>query len=659
MTAEDFTEVQPGDELEVFDAELEPFDAPPPAPTVQVVMDVVAYPSDRRAVVPWSSRQQLAEHARHRTKKAAHVVAFHVVRSPKYAAKVAVIRTPVGAWRMAKGLVDWLTVADARDHIRSATRQEWKDLTAQRDKTAQRRQAIFWKAALPVTLAGLVVLVFLATTTVLICTLICLAAVAALVGGRGIQVTDRATEPSGMPDETKIRHAFARALKFRDDAEPVRVVGAGPRKVQGGTEFTVELPYGSKTPSDAVLAAPVIAHNLDHDPDTVIVETVRGKGRQVKVWMVDGDPYDRPASVTPFARLEPVSIWEPFRVGLDLRQQEVLLSLMWTSLLIGANPRMGKSFSMRLVGLACALDPYTKPSFFDFKPQGDWSPLRPVARQFGEDDSDEGIREFAEWLAHLRHEEMPRRRKVLVGMDAERNPEGKLTPELCRDFSLGLQPMPQFVDEIQVPMGHRKYGKQIQEDTADIARRGPAVGVAVIGGTQKPGSNALPPDIRDVFSTRWALFCGNRHVSEAVLGESTKDGFDASKLPADVPGSSILTGQGAVTGACRFRADLADARVATAIVKRGVELRRALAPLAAAAEQGDRDSILVRCLAQWPGDGKNASTEALARAVGLSKDVLRRQLAEFGVAEQKSVWFQGSAPQGYKREHLDAALGRS
>ena len=64
MTPED---IQPGEELEVFDAELEPFDAPPPATVQVVVQDVVAYPSDRRAVVPWSSRQQLAEHARHRT----------------------------------------------------------------------------------------------------------------------------------------------------------------------------------------------------------------------------------------------------------------------------------------------------------------------------------------------------------------------------------------------------------------------------------------------------------------------------------------------------------------------------------------------------------------------------------------------------------------
>jgi hypothetical protein len=51
------------------------------------------------------------------------------------------------------------------------------------------------------------------------------------------------------------------------------------------------------------------------------------------------------------------SIWRPEKSGKDERDAPVSLALMWVSLLVGAQPRKGKTFAAWLVALHAALDP--------------------------------------------------------------------------------------------------------------------------------------------------------------------------------------------------------------------------------------------------------------------------------------------------------------
>ena len=44
--------------------------------------------------------------------------------------------------------------------------------------------------------------------------------------------------------------------------------------------------------------------------------------------------------------------------GLDQFGRKVAFCLMWISLLIGAQPRRGKTFAARLIALFAALDPF-------------------------------------------------------------------------------------------------------------------------------------------------------------------------------------------------------------------------------------------------------------------------------------------------------------
>ncbi len=65
--------------------------------------------------------------------------------------------------------------------------------------------------------------------------------------------------------------------------------------------------------------------------------------------------------------------------GGDQRIKPVSILLMFASVLIGSKPRMGKTMALRILALACALDPTARIRAWELKGTGDlsaWSPWR-------------------------------------------------------------------------------------------------------------------------------------------------------------------------------------------------------------------------------------------------------------------------------------------
>jgi S-DNA-T family DNA segregation ATPase FtsK/SpoIIIE len=105
--------------------------------------------------------------------------------------------------------------------------------------------------------------------------------------------------------------------------------------------------------------------------------------------------------------------------------------------------------------------------------------------------------------------------------------------------------------------------------------QGPSAGVILLDSSQKPSGvgagdvGRLFNRFRDNHQVRFALRCGNRVVSEAVLGgDAYSEGYDASALPIgdgtngtkDYRGVGILYGASDQTPTVRtFLADHADA----------------------------------------------------------------------------------------------------
>src|SRR5207248_1248477 len=81
------------------------------------------------------------------------------------------------------------------------------------------------------------------------------------------------------------------------------------------------------------------------------------------------------------AKADRVDFWKGFRFGQDARKRPVRLAMVWSSLLVGAIPRMGKTFAARLPAAAGALDPWVQLFVFDGKGGKDWQPFELVAHR--------------------------------------------------------------------------------------------------------------------------------------------------------------------------------------------------------------------------------------------------------------------------------------
>jgi S-DNA-T family DNA segregation ATPase FtsK/SpoIIIE len=118
----------------------------------------------------------------------------------------------------------------------------------------------------------------------------------------------------------------------------------------GGWAVTVDLPPTRKA-TDVIKNREALASALAVDEVQLIAERVRGTGGhagRVSLWVADTDPYTGPPAPTPLLDLPQWDAWQPVPFGRDARNRAITLALAWTSLLIGAIPRQGKTFAARL-----------------------------------------------------------------------------------------------------------------------------------------------------------------------------------------------------------------------------------------------------------------------------------------------------------------------
>ena len=147
-----------------------------------------------------------------------------------------------------------------------------------------------------------------------------------------------------------------------------------------GSQVVVYLPYGG-TFAKVVDARPQIASGLDVAESQIYFTKDAKSERRHTLRVLDEDPLSGPAGRTPLLDCKQRSIWRKAPFGLDQFGRKVAICLMWISLLIGAQPRRGKTFAARLIALYAALDPYVDITLIDGKSSKDWQPLRYVAHR--------------------------------------------------------------------------------------------------------------------------------------------------------------------------------------------------------------------------------------------------------------------------------------
>ena len=346
-----------------------------------------------------------------------------------------------------------------------------------------------------------------------------------------------------------------RDAKLIGKDETLRLVERATR-IGDGWAITVDLPATRKA-ADVIKNREALASALAVDEVQLIVERVRGNGGhagRVSMWVADEDPYATPPLRTPLLAVQRWDAWRPVPFGRDARDRRIDLPLVWTSLLVGAIPRQGKTFAARLAAAGLILDPYTRLYVADFKAGKDWDAAAQVAHRFMSGDESAHVLALVGWLVELVAEVQGRYRRMR-DLDDLTCPESKVTPEMSRDPALNMPITAMFIDEVQVPLEDRTpyevegkkltAGEYVGELLTWLAKKGPAAGIVLVLATQRPDSKTIPTGLRAVLGSRFALRVMDWRDSNIVLGEQMNTrGYDSSRLLASHKGVGILRPDG-------------------------------------------------------------------------------------------------------------------
>jgi S-DNA-T family DNA segregation ATPase FtsK/SpoIIIE len=346
-----------------------------------------------------------------------------------------------------------------------------------------------------------------------------------------------------------------RDAKLIGKDETLRLVERA-RRIGEGWAVIVDLPATRKA-ADVVKNRDALASALAVDEVQLIVERVRGNGGhagRVSMWVADDDPYASPPLRTPLLGVTRWDAWRPVPFGRDARDRRIDLPLVWTSVLVGAIPRQGKTFSARLAASGLVLDAWVRLYVADFKAGKDWDAAGQVAHRFMSGDEAEHVLMLVDWLVELIAEVQGRYRRMR-DLDDLTCPESKVTPDMSRDKALNMPITAIFIDEVQVPLEDRTpvdvqgkkltAGEYVGELLTWLAKKGPAAGIVLVLATQRPDSKTIPSGLRAVLGSRFALRVMDWRDSNIVLGEQMNTrGFDSSRLLASHKGVGILRPDG-------------------------------------------------------------------------------------------------------------------
>ncbi|MFI0908699.1 cell division protein FtsK [Streptomyces sioyaensis] len=511
----------------------------------------------RRPIVPeWlKSTNELKTAATWVAGHYGHTAGYHALRSPVYAGRLA-LQAPRGAAKFLGGTMRWASDAEGDPVRRAMVVKEdaatYLKLSRQRDGRVRLRTIVVILATF-IGLGAALALYVLAPAWLMA---VSVSTVVLALGRAGDAADDpvinRAVE---LPKAQKLTSDIVlRAL----GALGIPAINQAQSKGREGFTFTApitrdgpgwraegDLPYGV-TVSDVIERRDKLASGLRRPLGCVWPEAVPDEhtGRLV-LWVGDQDMSKARKPAWPLAKSGTVDLFKPVPFGTDQRGRWVNVTLMYIAGIIGAIPRMGKTFLLRLLLLIAALDPRAELHTYDMKGTGDLDPVgNAVSHRHAAGDDDEAIeytiRDFRDLRTELR-----RRTKMIRSLPRDICPESKVTSELASKKELGLHPIVIGVDECQVLFEHPKYKDEFEEIATDLVKRGPATGIVLLLATQRPDAKALPTGISANASARWCLKVMGQLENDMVLGTSAyKRGVRATMFSWADKGIHYFVGEG-------------------------------------------------------------------------------------------------------------------
>jgi DNA segregation ATPase FtsK/SpoIIIE, S-DNA-T family len=614
-----------------------------------------------------------------------HRASFHGIRAPRYVLLAAVYAV-AGVVRLAARQLAWWWLSE-QDFLRShavaqADSREWMKLHREAKDTRRVRGIMLAGEAFTLLLAALALMRFAPWWGWLAVTAVVLPALARAGRPEDRPIISPATTVPRfrvLNADVVLRAHYAAGLGHPDKpGQQVEFESAMTRDGEG-SRVKIVLPYGT-TFDDAVKARPDLASGLDVAVSQVYLTCDKSSHRRYTLWVADRDPLAIPAGRTPLLDGKRRSIWQPAPFGLDERGRKVTLLLLWISILIGAQPRKGKTFSGRLLALYAALDPFVRMSVVDGKNSPDWNAFRKIAYHFihgivpsrDGDPVEQLIAALSEIKRHIQDTN-----EFLASLPVAECPEGKLTEELCTRYPkrlfVWMLVMEEFQNYFELP--DQKLNAVIADLLSFIMAVGPSSGVIIVSLSQKPSGigagdvQRLFNRYRDNHAVRFALKCGNRVVSDAILsGDAYAEGFDASSLPIGKEFLGVGYLYGAADHTPTVRTYLADAENTDQIVTAARVLRERAGTLAGFAAGHDtgvpaRD-VLADVLAvfaadpalHWPVLAERLGQQFPDRWADATADAISAQCRDLGVASVV-VKSAGQSLRGCRRADVQRAAG--
>ncbi|MEV5165241.1 cell division protein FtsK [Streptomyces werraensis] len=615
--------------------------------------------AQRRAVVPvWlRSLAELRTASAWVARHYAHAAGYHALRTPVYAARLT-LQAPSGFARFVGGTMRWVADREGEPVRLAAVRREdaaeYLKLSRQRDGRVRLRTLVMVLAMF--TGLGTALAIYVLAPGWL--QAVSVSAVVLALGYAGRKADDpvihRAVE---LPKATKLTSDIVlRAL----GSLGIPAINQAQSKGRDGFTFTApitrdgpgwraegDLPYGV-TVTDIIERRERLASGLRRPLGCVWPEAVPDQHTgHLVLWVGDQDMSKAKKPAWPLLKSGSVDLFKPVAFGTDQRGRWSEITLMYIAAVIGAIPRMGKTFLLRLLLLIAALDPRAELHTYDLKGTGDLDPVgERVAHRHRAGDEEDDIEYAVRDLRAVR-EELRRRAKMIRSLPRDVCPESKVTSELANRRSLGLHPIVIGVDECQVWFEHEKYGKELEEICTDLVKRGPATGIVLIVATQRPDAKALPTGISANASARFCLKVMGQLENDMVLGTSAyKRGVRATMFSWADKGIHYFVGEGA--DARIVSSVYVDAPAAESIAARARKLREAAGTLSghALGEEPEPDEsaaydLLRDILAVVPADEPKVWSETVVSRLadlraevydGWTPDALAAALKPYGVS---------------------------
>jgi S-DNA-T family DNA segregation ATPase FtsK/SpoIIIE len=597
---------------------VDPADEPRPfAPT--------GHRKDRPPVIPpaVASRAAITATLAWAVKEARYHAGFHAVRAPKYAVKTAVYAVP-GAFRTIGRLIRWASAEEGNWHLRHAAADHgdvatWLALDARRQRQARWRWPVLITGTV-VLAAALAVLTFVPGLALWRLLVLAVLTAAAARAGRPADkpITDRVSQ--GKAYRKLTAELVRRALLSAQLSGINSAVAKDPNAISFPTEIhrdgpghlaIVDLPYGVEA-ADVIARRGRLASGLRLPLDQVWPEPAPGHTGRLALWVGHEPASQMRQPAWPLLRSGTVDVFKPFPFATTPRLDVTMAELLFRNWLFGGQPGSGKSFALRLLVLAAALDIRVELRGYEMKGTGDFATVAPVCAEYGSGNDDDTLKACADMFGWLYGEGQKRAKRIKHYAEIGKAPQNKVTPELAALPGSGLHPLVVFADEIQELFTFGKTGKEAGETAEKCIKLFRALGIILLLGTQIPDKDSLPTGITRNINTRFCLSVADQVANDMILGTSAyKLGYRATVFePGTEAGWGILAGMGKPGARRSFYIDNDQA---ARVMARAIEARAAAGVLPEPQDGPARPAadVLADVAAIWPAGEDAAWNETL------------------------------------------------